>query len=60
MNLFEISSGCLRVHLLLYTTLTSEIYGLLNYGPQHNTKQVVGILFNNAVSDGLSNKYIRL
>jgi hypothetical protein len=58
-NIFDISGGRLRVHLSLYTTSASEIYGLLNCGPEQNTEQVVGIPLNNAVSSRLSDEYIR-
>ncbi|KAH8586520.1 heterokaryon incompatibility protein-domain-containing protein [Bisporella sp. PMI_857] len=58
-NTFEISGGCLRVHLHLHKTSAGEVYGLLNCGPEHNAKQVAGIPLNNAGSGRQSDEYIR-
>jgi hypothetical protein len=57
-NAFEISGGCLRVHLPLHTTSTGEIYGLLNCGPEQNAEHV-GIPLSNAISGEQSDEYIR-
>ncbi|KAK2593560.1 hypothetical protein QQS21_008735 [Conoideocrella luteorostrata] len=58
-NTFDISGGRLQVHLSLYATSASEIYGLLNCGPEHSTEHVVGIPLCKTVPDEQSGEYFR-
>lgn len=55
---FEISGGSLRLYLPLLTTPAGNVIGLLNCGPEHDTKQVVGIPLAKVMS-ALPNEYLR-
>ncbi|KAE8150732.1 hypothetical protein BDV25DRAFT_139562 [Aspergillus avenaceus] len=40
---FTIDGGCVRINLPLHTTTAGRVFGLLNCGPERNSKEVVGI-----------------
>ncbi|RDH14843.1 HET-domain-containing protein [Aspergillus niger ATCC 13496] len=52
---FTIEGGLVRISLPLFSTITGEVFGLLNCGPQHERKAVVGI----PLSDKPSGEYLR-
>lgn len=58
-NAFNISDRHLEVQLSLHTTLTGEVYGLLNCGPEQHEEQVVAIPLHKDVSSAPFEEYLR-
>ncbi|KAK3366724.1 hypothetical protein B0T24DRAFT_367243 [Lasiosphaeria ovina] len=58
LNPLDISGGSLRLYLSLLTTSAGSVFGLLNCGPRHDPKRIVGIPLAQMAS-GASNEYVR-